>query len=233
VSWAWAQVPDNLAPAPLTVAQVVDRMVAENLARAQALESFSSTRTYTLAYKGFPAGLNAQMVVDLTYTAPNTKKFVVVSRSGPKWIQDQVMTRLLKSEQDAQRGNNLKNVDLNTQNYNFTDLLYRPAPDHCSYRVSVVPKSPSKYLYKGNVWIDDRAFAVCRLDVQPAKNPSFWIKHTHIAHSYEQVGAFWLPRKNESVSDMRFGGKATLIIQYGNYKILAAKPVAQYYATAR
>ena len=210
---------------PLTIDQVVHRMVAENAARAQSLESYRGTRTYTLVYKGFPADLYAQMVVDITYTAPNTKNFVVVSRIGPKWIQDQVMMRLLKSEKDAQQGKNRKNVDLNTENYNFTNLAYSPAADHCSYELQVDPKTPSKYLYRGKIWVNDREFAVCRIEVQPAKNPSFWIKSTKISHSYGRVGEYWLPQKNRSVSATRFGGRAALTIQYQNYRILASRPL--------
>lgn len=225
LSHAYAQAPTLGDSGPLTVTQVVDRMIAANTARALALESYHGTRTYTLNYKGFPADLHAQMIVNMTYTAPNTKNFVVVSRTGPKWIQDQVMSRLLKTEKDAQQGKNRKNVDLNTENYNFSNLEYQPAADHCSYKLSVAPKNPSKYLYRGNIWINDREFAVCRIEVQPARNPSFWIKSTTISHSYEKIGDFWLPKRNESSSAMRFGGHAALTIQYQDYKIIAAKAI--------
>jgi hypothetical protein len=225
LSHAYAQAPTLGDSGPLTVTQVVDRMIAANTARAQALESYQGTRTYTLNYKGFPADLQAQMVVNMTYTAPSTKNFVVVSRTGPKWIQDQVMSRLLKTEKDAQQGKNRKNVDLNTENYNFSNLEYHPAADHCSYRLFVAPKSPSKYLYRGKIWINDHDFAVCRIEVQPARNPSFWIKSTNISHSYEKIGDFWLPQRNQSSSTMRFGGHAALTIQYQDYKIVAAKAV--------
>jgi len=226
LSFGTAQTATESKPSPLTLTQVVDRMVADNIARATALESYRGTRTYTLVFKGFPANLYAQMVVDISYTAPNSKTFVVVSQTGPKWIQDQVMSRLLKSEKNAQQGKNRKNVDLNTENYNFSNLEYHPVPDHCSYAVTVAPKTPSKYLYRGKIWINDREFAVCRIEAQPAKNPSFWIRSTNISHSYEKIGEFWLPRKNKSVSALRLGGLATLTIQYQNYKIVAAKPLS-------
>jgi hypothetical protein len=226
LSHAYAQATTLGDPGSLTVTQVVNRMIAANSARALALESYQGTRIYTLNYKGFPADLHAQMIVNMIYTAPNTKNFVVVSRTGPKWIQDQVMSRLLKTEKDAQQGKNRKNVDLNTENYNFSNLEYHPAADHCSYRLFVAPKNPSKYLYRGNIWINDREFAVCRIEVQPARNPSFWIKSTTISHSYEKIGDFWLPKRNESSSAMRFGGHAALTIQYQNYKIIAAKALA-------
>jgi hypothetical protein len=52
-------------------------------------------------------------------------------------------------------------------------------------------------------------------------NPSFWITSTRIHETYKKVGDFWLPEKNESVSRIRFGGSATLTIQYQDYKVQA------------
>lgn len=212
------------APAapPLSIAQLVGNMVQLNLDRAQALHSYQGTRTYTLNYQGFLNKIRAQMVVDVTYIAPDTKQFQIVSQSGPRWMVDQVLKRLIRTESDAQKNAARRGVDLNRENYDFTGLQYQPEADGCSYSLHVQPKTPSKYLYRGRIWINDRDFAVCRIQAEPAKNPSFWIKKTTISHRYEKVGDFWLPASNTSVSSIRVGGTATLTIQYENYRILHA-----------
>ncbi|MBW4027311.1 MAG: hypothetical protein HIU93_07890 [Acidobacteria bacterium] len=212
---------------PLTLSQVVQKMIDRNIARARALESFEVKRTYTLSYKGFHSNLHAEVVADMTYTAPDTKVFHIVSESGPKLLVNEVIKKLIKAEVDASNAENKKRVDLNTENYTFSNLAYQPEADGCSYSVSVEPKTPTKYLYRGEVWINDRDFAVCRINVEPAKNPSFWITGTTINHVYEKVGDFWLPEKNKSVSTIRIGGHATLMILYDDYKILKAEPLAQ------
>jgi hypothetical protein len=89
--------------------------------------------------------------------------------------------------------------------------------------VAVQPKIPSKLLYRGRIWVDSRDFAVCRIEAEPSRNPSFWIKKTAIHHSYLKIGDFWLPSENESVSAIRGGGRAVLTIKYQNYEILAAR----------
>jgi hypothetical protein len=71
--------------------------------------------------------------------------------------------------------------------------------------------------------VDSRDFSVCRIEAEPSKNPSFWIKKTDIHHSYMKIGDFWLPAENESVSQIRGGGRAVLTIKYQNYEILAAR----------
>ena len=70
-------------------------------------------------------------------------------------------------------------------------------------------------------------FAVCRIEAEPAKNPSLWIKRTDIRHAYLKVGDFWLPKENKTVSILRLGGRATLTIEYQNYEILSARPLLQ------
>ncbi|MGH9617353.1 MAG: hypothetical protein ACRD28_11480 [Acidobacteriaceae bacterium] len=209
----------NPGPSQMTLSQVVGNMIARNAERARDLTGYRNRRIYTVAYHGFPKNLNATMVVDMQYRAPDTKKFKVVSESGPKWMIERVLKRLVKSETDAQTQKTREGINLNRENYNFSNLEYQPAANGCSYVVSVAPKKPSKYLYRGKIWINDKDFAVCRIEAQPAKNPSFWIASTAIVQTYEKHGEFWLPEKNKSVSRIRFGGSATLTIQYTDYTI--------------
>jgi len=208
--------------ARLNLPQVVDKLVTKNLERADALQKYQGRRTYTLTYSGFPAALHAEMVVDMTYDAPATKQFKIVSQTGPQWLIDRVLKRLLETEQEASTDENRARVALNSSNYDFSELSRQEAPDNCSYMVAVSPKIPSKLLYRGHIWVDSKDFAVCRIEAEPSKNPSFWIKKTDIHHSYIKIGDFWLPSENQSVSEIRGGGHAILTIKYQNYEILAA-----------
>jgi hypothetical protein len=206
-------------PSPMTLAQVVDNLLTRNEERAKGLKSYEGNRIYAVHYHGFPKDLEARMVVSMRYEAPNTKQFTVISQSGPKLLVDEVLKRLLKTETDAQRKNTREDVNLDRKNYDFSDLEYEPAADGCSYVLSVDPKKPNKYLYRGKIRVNDREFAVCDIQAEPAQNPSFWIKSTSIRETYEKVGDFWLPSENKSVSRIRFGGSATLTIQYKDYKV--------------
>lgn len=214
----------NSPQSPLSRSQVVNHLVKNNTERAQALRSYRSRRTYTLVYKGFPTDLRASMVADIAFTAPNTKKFTVVSTQGSKLLVNRVLKRLLKEEESAEQPASKKRIGLDPENYRFSDLHYAAVPDGCSYSLSVDPIVPSKYLYRGRIWIDNPDFAVCRIEARPAKKPSFWIKSTEISETYARHGQFWLPKMNTSVSQIRFGGHATLTIDYGNYTGITAAP---------
>ena len=66
-------------------------------------------------------------------------------------------------------------------------------------------------------------FAVTRIEAEPAQNPSFWTKKNEIHHEYKKFQSFWLPTRNESVSYIRLGGRATLTIEYMDYRVTDAR----------
>ena len=207
----------------LSMEQVLSNLIEKNAERQDALQKYQGRRFYSLDYKGFPTSFHAEMVVDMTYEAPATREFKIVSQSGPEWLIDRVLKRLLEAEQEASTDENRARVALNNSNYDFSGFEHLDAADNCSYQLSVEPKIPSKLLYRGRIWIDSKDFSVCRIEAEPSKNPSFWIKKTDIHHSYMKIGDFWLPAENESVSSIRVGGRAVLVIKYQNYEILAAR----------
>ena len=209
---------------PLTVLDVVRNLQERNRARAQALHGFEGTRVYTLHYRGFPHNYDAEIVVKISYQAPSNKEFTVVAQSGPKFIVDRVLKKMLESETEA--GNDQIRSALSEQNYDFTLTGYEQTPEGTRYILAVIPKSKNKFLYRGKVWIDAADFAVVKIEAQPVQNPSFWIKKTDIRHVYKKVDDFWLPAENHSQSFMRIGGHADLVIEYKDYKITAADPVS-------
>jgi hypothetical protein len=210
-----------------TLEQVVDNLVEKNAERALALQSYQSRRFYRLDYTGFPTSLKAEMVVDMLYEAPATKSYKIVSQSGPKWMIDRIFKGLMQAEQEALNSKNRERVALDRRNYEFSGMEFQDASDGCSYVLTVQPKISNKLLYRGRVWVNIKDFAVCRIEAEPAKNPSIWIKSTAIHHIYKKLGDFWFPSENESTSSMRVGGRAVLSISYRNYEILAARPLQE------
>ena len=212
---------------PLTTVQVVERLVGMNLLRAQALHSYLGTRTYRLEYRGVLGTKSAEMVVDVIYRAPGTKEFTIRSSTGSKLIIDKVFRKLLEAEEEALSTDGQRRTALTGENYEFTMVRYESKVLRPMYVLAVEPKSKSKFLFRGRVWVDAHDFAVIRLEAEPAKNPSIWTKSSQIEQSYQKVNDFWLPRRNHSSSSVRIGGHAELTIEYQSYKITASSPVGR------
>jgi hypothetical protein len=218
--------PPSITTAPLSVDQVVNNLVRKDEERARALRHLESTRVYRLSYRGFPGDRDAEMTVEVTYDSPATKSFKVISQTGSKLIIDRVFKRLLESEKEAVEPEMHARTLLNRDNYDFVLIGFEPAGVNSpgsQYVLDVYPKARSKYVYRGKVWVDGTDFAVTRIDAEPAQNPSFWTKKNEVHHEYMKVQDFWFPRRNESVSYIRLGGRATLTIDYNNYRVGASR----------
>jgi outer membrane lipoprotein-sorting protein len=225
---AMAQTPGATGTPPhagqLNAEQVVKNLTRMNLARAQSLHSYQSTRIYRLEYKGFPGGRTAEMVVTAKYQAPGTKEFEIVSSTGSKVVIDRVFKKLLESEKEAFETENQKRIAINQENYEFTLAGYENSPRGPAYVLSLNPKTKNKFLFRGKIWVDAEQFAIVRIEGEPAKNPSFWIKGTKIETLYVNVNDFWLPAHNHSITAVRLGGHADLSIEYKDYRTSGTSP---------
>ncbi|MGA9530164.1 MAG: hypothetical protein WBS24_18770 [Terriglobales bacterium] len=209
--------------ASLSADQVIDYLVRRNQERAKALLHSEATRVYRLVYRGFPSDREGEMTVEATYNSPASKEFKVISESGSKLIQERVFKKLMESEKEAAQPAMSARTLLNRDNYDFKLLAYEPSKTGGQYVLQVVPKLKSKYVYHGKVWVDGTDFAVTRIEAEPAQNPSFWTKKSEIHHEYQKIEGFWLPVRNESVSYIRLGGRATLTVEYTNYRVTDAR----------
>ena len=210
--------------APLSLDQILTNLEQRNAQRAAALKEFEGKRIYRMQYRGFPSDRDAEMIVKVRFHAPNSKELTMISQTGSKFVIDHVFKKLLESEQEVAKGD-LRDTALTRQNYTFELLGYDNAPEGNLYILKLLPKTKNKFLYRGKIWVDAKDFAVVRIEAEPGKNPSMWIKKTDISHRYVKVNDFWFPAENHTESFIRLGGKATLSIEYQDYRIIKATPL--------
>lgn len=204
-------------PTPtVTIADIVRQLVDHNQDRANRLKYYTSQRHYHLEYRGFPHSADAAMDVEAIYSTPS-KNFRVLSESGSSKLINHVLKKLLKGEHDA-AGEQSKNA-LTPANYNFALLKTATEGGRNLFVLKVDPKTPSKFLFRGRVWVDAEDYAVMKVDAEPSESLSFWIRNTEIKHQYTEVGGFWLPKQNITVTKVWLGGTATLTIDYEKYDL--------------
>lgn len=207
---------------PLPLPQIVANLEARNAQRTTALAEFEGDRIYHMEYRGFFGNRDAEMVVKVRFHAPNDKEFKIISQSGSRFVIDHVLKKLIESEEEYSRTDNRQQNSMTPANYDFELAGYEDSPEGGSYILDLLPKTKNKFLYRGKIWVDAKDFAVTRIEGEPARNPSMWIKKTSIAHRYTKIDGFWLPAENHTESLIRLGGTATLSIEYQNYKITKA-----------
>jgi len=206
----------------LPVEQIVERMRQHEKNQSKELKHYEALRHYQVQYKGFGTHLSAKMDVDLEYDSDTGKSFRIVSQSGSKLLCDKVLKRAVVSEEEASK--NRASTALDTTNYRFQFVGTEVVNGRPAWILLVDPLNKSKFLYRGKVWVDSSDYAVNKIEVEPAQNPSFWITSTRIENTNSKVDGVWLPEKNRSESKIRVGGTAVLTIDYGTYHITPQTP---------
>ncbi len=211
--------------APLSAAEVMERVVATNELRAKALENYSSIRRYHLECHCL-SHKRADMVVRADYQAPNKKEFTILSESGSGTVRDKVFKQLLEAEQESLREENQQHSAVSLENYTFQISDYQKTDTDEFYVLAVQPRNKNKFLFRGRIWVEAKDFAITRVEGQPAVNPSWWTLKTDFKRRYEKVGDFWLPVSNESETKVRIFGTADLTISYSDYQITRGREVS-------
>jgi len=207
--------------APLSADEVMRRVMRMNGLRANALETYSSIRTYHLECHCL-SHKEADMVVRTEYEAPNKKVFTIVSESGSGTVRSRVFKKLLEAEQESMREQNQQRAAITPENYTFQLTDYQKIGGNEFYVIEVGPLNKNKFLFRGRIWIDAKDFAIAQVEGEPAVNPSWWTVKTNFKRSYRKVGDFWLPESNDSETKVRVVGTALLTIKYGEYQITQA-----------
>lgn len=218
----WAQAQNATSE---TAEEIVAQVQVKNAERLAALEHYVSERTYRVEYRGTGGEHVGEIVVHAEYSAPEQKRFTVVSESGSKTICEKVLRRLVESEQEAAQKANRMQMALSTDNYDVVLAGEERLDGMKAWVLKVSPKVESKFTYRGTVWVNAEDYGVMRVTGEPAKNPSWWINRASFDSRYVRRGEFWLPGRNVSTSHVRIGGEATLTIDYGSYETLAGRAV--------
>lgn len=217
-------IPQTAAPGALTVEQIAGRMQAMNQERDAALKSYESSRVMSVTYKGTLGEGQATEAVVMTYTAPASKRFTVLSATGSAFIRESVFQREMTSEAAAAAPEARQSAALTPANYDMRLVgQERLALGDC-YVIDVYPRTTSPFAYRGRVWVQSPDFAVVRIDAKPAQDPSTWVSAGRFTTEFKKVGDFYFPAETASSSQVLLGGEATLTIKYGDYRILQAGP---------
>ncbi|MEK6303205.1 MAG: outer membrane lipoprotein-sorting protein [Acidobacteriota bacterium] len=196
---------------------VFAKLVEFNRRRESRLEQYSVRGTYRV--ENAKGEMSAESQVLLSYRAPGTKAFKIISEKGSGLIRSRVFKPLMEVEVETAAVRNRNDSSITPNNYTFELLGEEDVNGYHCFVVQAIPKRADKYLFKGKVWIHAEEFAVVQIEGQPAVSPSAWIKRVDFVRRYQKVGGFWLPLNNQSITRVRIFGKNTLTTAYDNYQI--------------
>jgi len=194
---------------------VVTKMTQFDAQRQSQLTGYAATRHYVAVNKS----RHAEMLVHVTCDANGAKQFTILGEDGSGSIRKHVFHKLLSEETEASRNGARKNTRLSPDNYDFRVIGKETLESGPAYVLSVAPKTENKYLIDGKIWVDAGDYSIVRIEGQPARNPSFWVRSVHFVHTYEKVGPFWFASSTHTKSEIRIFGESELTIENSNYTL--------------
>ena len=145
------------------------------------------------------------------------KTFEVISESGSGFVRSHIIRKMIDAEREASQKGERQQSRIIPENYDFSLVGMEDLDGRSNYVLEVSPKTRNKFLILGRIWVDAEDFAVARVEGQPAKNPSVWIRSVKVVQQYGRKGQFWLPVKNESLAQARIFGATEVVIEYSDY----------------
>jgi hypothetical protein len=212
------------APPPLTATDVVERLLHADNDRAAALAGYTGVRHYRFENKKS----NKRAEVTARVSCNNgVKTFEVVSESGSGFVRSHIIRKMIDAEQEASQKGERQQTRIIPENYDFRLIGTEDLDGRSSYVLEISPKTQNKFTIRGRIWVDAEEFAIARVEGQPAKNPSFWIRSVQVVQKYERNGKFWLPAKNTSLAQARIFGATEVVIEYVDYVTAAREAQAR------
>ena len=141
---------------------------------------------------------------------------------GDRVVIKEVIARYLTAEVEAQKTPSPETA-VTPQNYKFKYKGMNQAAGKDVHVFEVTPKKKRDRMFKGEVWIDARTFLKVQESGYLVKNPDLMIKRVAFTRKYEIRDGISVPVQVQSVTDVRFVGKAELTIDFSNFSIDALK----------
>ena len=190
---------------------------SENRARTKA---YSVTREY----KVFGADANrprTEVVAKVNFLPPNVKSYDIDQSTGG--MGEKVIRHILDHEVDATR--DPRGMMVNEQNYSFDFLDDDALNGQPCYRLKITPKHERKDLLKATLWVDKDSYQIVRLEGDPVKSPSFWVKDVHLVLEFADVAGMWLQTETNAMARLRFGGEYKITSHDVDYDVAHAVAV--------
>jgi len=204
---------------PEQIEQVLGRMERRFEKQIQTLASYQARRSYSVEHTMLDQP--GKLVVEEQYRAPQEKQFRVLERSGSAMVQEKVFARLLQVEQETTQEAVRRDLDLHRRNYRFTYERHDAAAG--AYVFAAEPRGSNPYRLRGKIWINEQDFAVQRVEGEPVRRHSVFVRQTHFVHEFARFGEFWFPVRHQSETDLFLVGRAILRIAYFDYHWEVAK----------
>jgi hypothetical protein len=202
----------NITPTIEVIIAGMAQARAENQARFRA---YVVTRDYKLFGKE-KAKTKVHLMADISFVPPATKKYSIQKTDGAGFGET-IVRRMLISEVEIAK--DYPSTDFSPDNYDLRFIHEGNIGGQPCYVLELLPKRKSKNLLHGKIWVDAGTYLPRRIEGEPAKTPSWWLRSLRIELEYSEVGGMWLQTTLEATAIVRILGPHTIIARDVKYQL--------------
>ena len=224
-----------LALVPCTVAQaesaaptvetITGRMAQARIKNRALFRPYRVTREYKLFGKERVA-TKSKVIADVTFMTPDLKKYVIQHTDG-NLMGEKIVRHVLDGEVGVAKDSG--STDISRDNYDFLFIGEEEINTRRCYVLELLPKRNDKNLLRGKVWVDANTYLLQRVEGQPAKSSSWWVRDIRIVLLYGDVDGMWLQRGLEATANVRILGPSAIVssdMKYEFSELVADEPSA-------
>lgn len=197
-----------------TLETVVARMTTAQQANHERTRAYTVIRQYTLTSE--KSSEADSVTAEIHFVPPGTKEYSIREDSAGGQ-SEKVVRRILDHE--AEIANQWDRSALSEANYKFSFVGREVIDGRDCIALSIVPRRESKELIRGKAFVDASTYQVRRIVGEPAKNPSWWVKHVTITLDFQNVRGMWLQTSTHADAEVRFFGRHALDSRDVDYRI--------------
>jgi len=194
----------------------IDRSVMH---RDDNLLGYTVTEHYTVFRNGDDAHPAAEMTVKTTYEKNEGKSYQVLSERGPTLLRKEVLERALENEKSLNEPKNRVHELITSANYEMTVQGTETVDGRDCFRVGIVPRQNSAYLFRGRIWVDKRNQDIVRLEGTATKSASILTGPAQVVRSYTEVDGFPMATHVSASVSSWLLGPTRVEIEYTGYVI--------------
>jgi MucB/RseB N-terminal domain len=199
-----------------------------------ALPPDAIVRNYCEAQRQAALSRSASMDIDIHASLPGLKKqgkfhalrkinpfgrisYAKASFEGDSAVKNQVVTRYLQAEAEAQEGE-ASALAVTPENYKFQYKGQSTIDGRDVHVFQVTPRQKRKGLFKGEIWIDAVTYLPLRESGNLIKSPSIFVKKLAFVRTFDIRDGISVPRQVQSVVNTVFGS-AELTVDFSNFAL--------------
>jgi hypothetical protein len=165
---------------------------------------------------------DSDVIAELTFAPPYLKSYAIQDVNGTH-IGERIVRRMLEAQMAFAKDSG--STDISRDNYDFRFIREDDVNGHHCYVLELLPRRKAKNLLHGNIWVDANNYLLHRVEGEPVKSSSWWLRDVHIVLLFGYVGEMWVQTSSESTADVRIVGQYKMISQVVSYQINRPSPV--------